>query len=107
LIATALDRLLDLTVVPGFTSIGYRVRQRSWGKVDFVGTLADRISEAASAALTGAVLRDANLRGAVLRDADLSGADLTDANLSGATCSNRTTWPDSTKGHGNTCPPTK
>ncbi|MFM8888407.1 MAG: SDR family NAD(P)-dependent oxidoreductase, partial [Solirubrobacterales bacterium] len=30
-IAGALDRLLDLAVVPGFSSIGYEVRRRAFG----------------------------------------------------------------------------
>ena len=42
MIATALDRLLDLAVVPGFTSVGYRVRQRNWEEMDLVGAVADR-----------------------------------------------------------------
>ena len=28
--AAIADRLMDATIVPGFTSLGYRVRSRSW-----------------------------------------------------------------------------
>ena len=44
---------------------------------------------------------DTDLRGANLRDANLTGA-----RLLGAKCGVVTTWPDGTKGHGTTCPPT-
>ncbi len=39
-------------------------------------------------------------------DANLRGADLTRANLTRARCGADTVWPDGTKNHGTTCPPT-
>ena len=32
LLDTALDRALDLAIVPGYTSVGYRLRQTAWGE---------------------------------------------------------------------------
>ena len=56
--------------------------------------------------LRGARLLGANLTDAVLTDAVLTGANLSGANLSGVLCNNYTIWPDETRGHGTTCPPT-
>jgi NAD(P)-dependent dehydrogenase (short-subunit alcohol dehydrogenase family) len=38
----AVDRAMDLAVVPGFTSIGYRIRSRSWAQLDVGAALGDR-----------------------------------------------------------------
>jgi len=68
-------------------------------------TLSD--ADLSSADLTRADLRKANLLGANLRDANLSGADLGHADhLYRAGCDPGTVWPDGTRHHGTTCPPT-
>jgi uncharacterized protein YjbI with pentapeptide repeats len=56
--------------------------------------------------LSGADLHRASLRYARLEAANLGGANLSGANLNRALCDSTTRWPDGTKGHGTTCPPT-
>jgi uncharacterized protein YjbI with pentapeptide repeats len=104
---------------------GAKMQNSYWnsGEVDLSG------AQLIDAKLNPANLQGVNLRGANLTGADLAGAivsavdfrdaTLTGANFSGARlddaklppsiaeakCSNTTTWPDGTRGHGTECPP--
>jgi uncharacterized protein YjbI with pentapeptide repeats len=69
--------------------------------------------------LRGANLTGADFAGAIVFNVDFRDATLTGANFSGARlddsklppsivhakCSDTTTWPDGTRGHGTACPP--
>jgi dehydrogenase/reductase SDR family member 12 len=46
--ATLADRLMDATVVPGFTSLGYRFRSRAWAEAPDLGHLSVAVTGASS-----------------------------------------------------------